>query len=146
MANYDVYGNLIDDPNKFDFGKVLGSDAFKNGLAAFGLGKDLLGGYFTWKNSQDMKDIMNREIGLKEEMWGRQEEQLDKFNKAQDDLNAGYKSTSPQTVPASPVFNNEAKTMAARQATGLAASDVPQTLPDSVVRKPMTNELPTFRY
>ena len=127
MANYDVYGNLMDDPNKFDFSKMLGSDAFKGGLAAFGLGKDLLGGYFSWKNAQDMKDIMNREVGMKEDMWRRQEDQLDKFNKAQDDLNAGYKSTSPQT-------------------TGLAASGVPQVVPDSVVRKPRTNELPAFRY
>ena len=98
MANYDVYGNLIDDPNKFDFGKILGSDSFKNGLAAFGLGKDLLGGYFTWENAQDMKDIMNREVGMKEDMWNEQKSQIAQFNADKKKLNQGYSGLASTTV------------------------------------------------
>ena len=84
--------------SEFDFTKMLGSDAFKGGLAAFGLGKDLVGGYMSWKNAQDMKDIMNRELGMKEDMWNEQKAQIAQFNADKKKLNQGYSGLASTAV------------------------------------------------
>lgn len=81
--------------NTMDF---LGSDAGKGVLGVAGLGKDLLGGYFTWKNSQDMKDIMNREVGMKEDMWNEQKSQIAQFNADKKKLNQGYSGLASTAV------------------------------------------------
>ena len=60
-----------------------------------------------------MKNILGRELSIKEAMWDEQKKQIDEFNINKAKLNSEYSRVPYQE---SPVF---AKT------TGLAASDVP---------------------
>lgn len=121
-----MFGNAMD---------FMGSDGFKGGLAALGLGKDLIGGYLSWKNSQDMKDMMGKEFSIKQEMWNRQKDQIDRFNKDRDALNASYSSPSVNT---SPVF---------KPANGLAYSEVQATEQQSpVFRKQPEKQATAYNY
>lgn len=140
MLNYidNMYGNggaaaLKTDSSMFDF---LGNKNFQGGLAALGLGKDLIGGYLTWKNMNKMQDLMGRELGIKEAMWGEQKKQIDQFNKDRDKINAGYIGTP--SVNTSPVF---------KPTSGLASSDVPATeQQSSVFRKQPEKQAAVYNY